>query len=238
MQDSPRSQTEEEEWEAALLLRNSDTAPRRLRSIAAAALAVLGLAAGAFNALLLFGRGRGPASSSLRGVEEKYFDASGEYWQAPGKAVSGSELWLSCQHPHMGTCSGYCCCDAGFYWRSPKTMYKDGKALLKKAVLPKATVGTTASLSGAAANVSVDSVALKLGKRAVTDMLGKDQHCIPKSEVPVAVVKALQDGVSIPGSDRWNTCTPFTPNSHTCGNYCCCNGGRQWSSKTNACEPA
>merc|ERR1719330_884455 len=100
----------------------------------------------------------------------------------------------------MMSCAGYCCCEQGFYWKSPKTVYQKEKGIL--------------------------------GKAAATSFFAKGQQCVPKAEVPAEVVEALRDSKRIPGSERWVTCSTFTSNSHTCGSFCCCNGGFHWSAKT------
>lgn len=289
MQDSLSKESVEEEQEASLLPRSHASESRPGRWVfwvfAAAALAVIGLAAGALSPVFPRSQGDGPASVRLRGIEAKYYEHSGEYWQAPGKGISTSEFWSGCDHPHMAKCKDFCCCNEGFYWHSPKTVYKVGKAMLNKsgltnttaviekltdvttagskealekaaaagaasgtldsvAAIEKAAAGTSAGASGTVTTVeatvkaTVESAAVKLGKAAVTSMFAKGQRCVPKSEAPAAVVKALQGSEPILGSANWNTCSSFTPHSHTCGQHCCCNGGYGWSSRTEACVPA
>jgi len=171
-------------------------------------------------------------ASALEGVEKKFYDGSGAYWQAPGKAISTSELWGSCEHPHMHTCNGYCCCDEEFYWNSPKTVYQQGKDAFKKA---GTAVEESSKMTAVEAGGAIKDAAKELGKAALSSVVSGEQKCLPKAEAPTDVVKALGGNDPIPGSDLWIACSTFTSHSHTCGSYCCCNGGFEWSRSNEAC---
>jgi len=203
--------------------------------LAVAGVAVLALMGALSMSTLL----RSPPRRALvhldaREVEQKFYDGSGAYWQAPGKGISTSELWGSCEHPHMHVCNGYCCCDKDFYWTSPKTMYQQGSTIIKKAAVG-AAVKESHGLSATAAEEAVQSAAKALGKAALTSMVSADQKCVPRAAVPKEVVEALEDSGMIPGSDEWMACSASTSNSHTCGSHCCCNGGFRWSTPDVAC---
>mmetsp|Transcript_27727 Transcript_27727/g.86263 ORF Transcript_27727/g.86263 Transcript_27727/m.86263 type:complete len:251 (+) Transcript_27727:105-857(+) len=174
-----------------------------------------------------------PAPISAKGLERKYYDDSGAYWQAPGRGISASELWGSCEHAHMHGCGGFCCCDEGYYWTSPKTVVRQGKALIKKAAM--GAVGEKSHGLPDTAEKVAKEAAEALGKAVVDSVISKDQHCVPQETVPTGIVETLSDGKRIPGSDVWVACSTFTSNSHTCGRYCCCNGGFQWSAPHAAC---
>jgi len=170
-------------------------------------------------------------------TEQKFYDGSGAYWQAPERGISSSELWGSCNHLHMRQCGSYCCCDKEYYWKSSKTVYQQAKNMYTNA-----TVGTTVkqarSGSAVAAAGTVKDAVEALGKAAFASLLSEGgQECTPRAKVPREVVEALADGDQIPGSDEWATCSTFTANSHTCGSFCCCNGGRKWDMSSKACVP-
>lgn len=207
----------------------------RLAVLGVTVLAVLGAAYG--SVVHRRHAQRGPAHISTQGVERKFYDVKGAYWQAPGRGISTSEVWGSCEHPHMHVCDGYCCCDADFYWKSPKTVYSQGKTILKKAA-----VGTVAKeshgLSATVAEEAVKHAAEALGKAAVASVTSSDQACVPRADVPNDVVESLDNSNEIPGSQAWMTCSTFTSHSHTCGDHCCCNGGFSWSASDEACAPS
>lgn len=200
---------------------------RRLAAGAAAAAVILGAAA-----LVSLGSHE-PAlrRASARSVERKFYDESGAYWQAPGRGISTSELWNGCGHPHLRQCGSYCCCDQGHYWKSPKTLYQQGKSIAAKAAAGAAVKETEA------AEGAVKEAVVAAGEAAFASLLSEGQECVPQADVPNEVVKALEDAGQIPGSGEWATCSTFTSNSHTCGSFCCCNGGHKWDTSSKACMP-
>mmetsp|Transcript_80322 Transcript_80322/g.236280 ORF Transcript_80322/g.236280 Transcript_80322/m.236280 type:complete len:265 (-) Transcript_80322:273-1067(-) len=204
----------------------------RLAALGVTALALLGAASGA----LLPKRAKHYALTLIgaREAEQKFYDTSGAYWQAPGRGISTSELWVSCEHPHMHTCSGYCCCDESYYWNSQKTVYQQGKPIVKEAAV-RTAVKESHQVSAAVAEEAAKNVAAALGKAAVASMISEQQKCVQQADVPSDVAQALKSGDLIPGSDEWLSCGAFTSNSHTCGTYCCCNGGFEWSISNAAC---
>jgi len=223
----------------AMLLDAEEAAPMtrlHLREKSAWRLAALGatlLALSGLASLALLRKHPGLHVSALEGVEQKFYDGSGSYWQAPGRAISTSELWGSCEHPHMHICKGYCCCDEEFYWNSPKTVYQQGEHVLKKAA--GTAVEESSKMTADEAGVAIKDAAKELGKAALSSVVSRDQKCVPKVEAPTDVVKALGGNDPIPGSDLWIACSTFTSHSHTCGSYCCCNGGFDWSKSNEAC---
>jgi len=202
----------------------------RVAALSVTVLATMGAAYGSAFHRHHFYRQR--ADLRPQSVEQKFYDAGGAYWQAPGRGISSSEVWASCDHPHMHVCDGYCCCDTKFYWESPKTLYVQAKKVLKKAAIGAAAHGGHTSVDAEAA---VKEAAVAMGKAAVLSMTDMEQKCLPQADVPGEVVKALEDSIAIPGSSDWMTCSTFTSNSHTCGDYCCCNGGFSWSAGDEGC---
>merc|ERR1719264_683420 len=182
-------------------------------------------------------RGPRPKYTGALPLERKYYDPAGAYWQAPGRGISSSEVWADCEHPHMASCGDFCCCNEGFYWKSPETVYQEARAKLRKA---KKAADKATSIAGAAksAEGGVAQALKDLGRSAVKSMYAHGQSCVPKAEVPADVQKALEDGEEIAGSGSWATCSTFTSNSHVCGSLCCCNGGFRWSAKSESCVRA
>mmetsp|Transcript_19411 Transcript_19411/g.45531 ORF Transcript_19411/g.45531 Transcript_19411/m.45531 type:complete len:257 (+) Transcript_19411:60-830(+) len=216
---------------AGQLLREKPSGFMRRRwhlAAAVAGLLVLGLG------LCSVGGGRAWRLKAVnaRAFEQKFYDEEGGYWQAPGSGISTSEVWGGCGHPHMHICGSYCCCDQGFYWKSPKTLYQQAKRLYGTAGASKVAEAATA---GSASN-AVKEAAMALGKATLSTMYSKGQMCTPKASVPDEVVKALHKSQPIPDSDLWIACSTFTSNTHTCGSYCCCDGGYHWAPSQDACE--
>jgi len=170
-----------------------------------------------------------------QGVEQRFYDGNGAYWQAPGRGISTSELWGSCEHHDMHLCGRFCCCDKDHYWKSPTTVYKQGKAILEDAAEGAAEEVASYGPSATAAEEAAKNAAEALGKAVVKSMVSKGQECVLQAEVPQEVVEALTDGSGIQGSDKWMACGAFTSNTHTCGSHCCCNGGYQWFKSEEAC---
>lgn len=206
---------------------------RRWLALGAASLAALGLAA---VSLGLAQRSWASTLAKADWIQQKFYDANGAYWQAPGRGISMSEVWSSCDYPHMSTCDGYCCCDKGYYWKSPKTLYQEERSIAKSAAAGAAEAGRKGEVAAAESAVSAASKAL--AKAALASLTDKAQSCMPREETPAEVAQALADGDQINGSDSWVTCSTFTKNSHTCGSFCCCNGGHKWSAPSEACVAA
>mmetsp|Transcript_94736 Transcript_94736/g.277112 ORF Transcript_94736/g.277112 Transcript_94736/m.277112 type:complete len:250 (+) Transcript_94736:63-812(+) len=229
--------------EASALLLDADAAPlsepqvreRLAWRVAALGFTLLALLGAAYGALFPKHTGhRGLALADARGVEQKFYDDSGAYWQAPSRGISSSEVWGSCDYPHLHICGSYCCCDEDYYWKSPRTIYQQGKTIVKKAALGTAVMESH-GLSATAAELAAKDAAEALGKAAIASVISKEQSCVPRAEVPADVVEALDNSARIPRSDAWVACSTFTSNSHTCGGSCCCNGGFGWSSSSGAC---
>jgi len=171
-------------------------------------------------------------------VEQKFYDSNGSYWQAPQRGISTSEVWSDCSHPHMRTCGKYCCCDADYYWKSPKTIYAQGKKILRSGV----AAGTAAAATAAGTVPVVEGAALGaakvLSQAAIASMMAPGQKCIHESNVPAEMVSELAEfvgGQRIPGSGDWTTCSLLTPNSYSCGTVCCCDRHFLWDSHKEKC---
>mmetsp|Transcript_52313 Transcript_52313/g.156093 ORF Transcript_52313/g.156093 Transcript_52313/m.156093 type:complete len:253 (+) Transcript_52313:64-822(+) len=222
---------------AALSLGSSPRVQLVRRRFAVAGVAGLALLGAAL--MVVLPRLAGPhvlVQVGAQGVEQKFYDGNGAYWQAPGKGISTSELWESCENHNMHVCGGYCCCDKDYYWNSPKTIYKQGKTILKTSA-EGAAEEQSHGLSATAAGEAAKKAAEALGRAVVRSVVSKEQECVPQAQVPQEVVQALADGSVIQGSNQWMACSTFTSNTHTCGSYCCCNGGLQWSASEEACVP-
>mmetsp|Transcript_23137 Transcript_23137/g.65589 ORF Transcript_23137/g.65589 Transcript_23137/m.65589 type:complete len:274 (-) Transcript_23137:228-1049(-) len=171
-------------------------------------------------------------------IEQKFYDSNGSYWQAPQRGISTSEVWSDCNHPHMSTCGKYCCCDADYYWKSPRTIYSQGKKILRSGV----AAGTAAAETAAGTTAAVEGAALGaakvLSRAALASMMGPGQACVHESRVPPEMVSELAEfvgGEPIPGSGDWATCSLLTPNSYSCGTVCCCDRHFLWDSHKEKC---